>query len=164
MSSGILLRALLISGGALILNGSVESLAPNALTDVVKFPILVALSPLLVSRLPLMGTKALVDNAVGMQPIFSMLLMIGLSIAVHFVIREIRSSDQTDVLSRFVKDENHMSIGKFKISREFFLVILSTVFFDGIVQYAMKHRTQAKQKQLIENAVVRGMEKYFKKP
>ena len=163
MSSGILLRALLIAGGALILNGSVESLAPNVLANVVKFPIIVALAPLLVSRLPLMGTKALIDNAVGMQPIFSMLLMIGLSFAVHFVIREIRSSDQTDILSRFVKDEDHMSIGVFKISREFFIVILSTVFFDGVAQYAMKYRTQAKQKQIIENAVVRGMDKYFKK-
>jgi hypothetical protein len=141
-----------------LLTHALFNISPSfGLSKQIQYPLIIGLTPYLISKLPLLGTKDLMIQ--GVQPLVSMTFLILCTIIIQYVVKEISQNSQMDFLSVYIKDEKPLRIEGFEIKKDFivvlFVVIISEFIFQGIVS--------ANEYSRLEKALLRALAKFHKR-
>ena len=153
-------RAMLIATMAAITHTTLETTVGGAINDVVQYPLVFAIAPVLAGRLPIMGTSKLLENPRGSNQFMSALILIGASLASYLLTNHIKQSSQNDQLTTFLKG-GPISIGPFKLKREFVVVLAISLLVDTAAQVLSQQLSSKNEHKRLVSAVVNGLNKYF---
>lgn len=151
-----LFRTLLIFFGALVVHSGSHQF--NMLHDSIEYPFLIAITPYLISLLPLLGTRKLMEG--NFQPLVSLLLLAGLSFCMYYLVNYVKYNKQTDFVSIFL-NKNDISIGFLKINRVFVIVLALVLLIELISQHLSKSIAKQDRIKEFEKAVTRSLAKFF---
>ena len=141
-----------------LLTHALFNIGPDfGLSKQIQYPMIIAITPYIISKLPLLGTKDLMTS--GVQPLVSLTFLILCTIGVQYLVREIKSSTQNDQISKYIKDPKPLAIQGFKIERDFVFVLVSVLAAEILFQSLV---SQNKHTQM-EKALLRALEKYHGK-
>ena len=106
------------------------------ISDQIQYPLVIAITPYIISKLPLLGTKDLMTQ--GAQPLLSLIFLILCTIGVQYITKQIKTNSQNDFLSKFLKEKKYVSYKGFKVKRETLnpklaVVLLSEFIFQSLV-------------------------------
>jgi hypothetical protein len=141
-----------------LLTHALFNVSPSfGLSKQIQYPLIIALTPYLISKLPLLGTKDLMMK--GIQPLVSMTFFIICTIIVQYIVKEISQNSQLDFLSIYIKDKKPLRIEGFEIKRDFIVVLIvvmiSEFIFQGIIS--------ANEYDRLEKALLRALTKFHKR-
>jgi hypothetical protein len=128
-----------------------------SLSKQIQYPLIIALTPYLISKLPLLGTKNLMST--GVQPLLSLVFMTICTVVIQYIMKEIKSSSQVDFLSKYIKDEEPLRIGDIKIEKDF-VVILSFVLLSELIFQSVGQQNKYTK---LEDAMLRALKKFHGK-
>lgn len=128
-----------------------------ALSKQMQYPLIIALTPYLISKLPVLGTKNLMSS--GAQPLVSLVFMVICTIVIQYVVKEIKGSSQMDFLSSYLKDNEPISIGSLQIQRDF-IVILGVVLFGELLFQKLASKKKFNE---LEKVVLSALTKFHSK-
>ena len=141
-----------------LLTHALFNIGPDfGLSKQIQYPLIIAITPYVISKLPLLGTKDLMTS--GTQPLVSLAFLLLCTIGAQYLVREIKQSNQNDIISKYVKDPEPLAIEGFKIERDFvfvlFIVLIAEILFQGL--------TARNKYNQMEKAMIRALEKYHGK-
>lgn len=128
-----------------------------ALSKQMQYPLIIALTPYLISKLPVLGTKNLMSS--GAQPLVSLVFMVICTIVIQYVVKEIKGSSQMDFLSSYLKNNEPISIGSLQIQRDF-IVILGVVLFGELLFQKLASKKKFNE---LEKVVLSALTKFHSK-
>lgn len=128
-----------------------------ALSKQMQYPLIIAVTPYLISKLPVLGTKNLMSS--GAQPLVSLVFMVICTIVIQYVVKEIKGSSQMDFLSSYLKNNEPISIGSLQIQRDF-IVILGVVLFGELLFQKLASKKKFNE---LEKVVLSALTKFHSK-
>lgn len=141
-----------------LLTHALFNISPNfGLSKQLQYPLIIAFTPYLISKLPLLGTKDLMTK--GVQPLVSMTFFLLCTIVVQYVVKEISQNKQMDILSKYIKDKEPLRISGFEIKRDF-IVILAVVLSS---EFLFQEIVAQKEANKLEDIVYRALTRYHEK-
>lgn len=127
------------------------------LSKQIQYPLIIALTPYIISKLPLLGTKSLMMK--GVQPLISMVFLTISSVIVQYVVKEIKNNSQKDPLSTYIKNKEPMRVEGFEIKRDFVFVLVMVLICEFIFQGIVSVNESNK----MEKAMLRALSKFHGK-
>ena len=152
-----LLRIFLIAAFAVLIQSLFNISNTFALSKQIQYPLIIALTPYAIAKLPVLGTKNLMSS--GAQPLVSLVFMVICTIVIQYVVKEIKDSSQMDFLSSYLKDDEPLGIGSLQVQKDF-IVILSVVLLCELL--FQKVASQKKYNEL-EKVVLSALAKFHEK-
>ena len=155
MNLSMLIRSSLILCIALLLHvlSNFNTLAPN----LVMYPIILAISPYMVSKLPLLGTKSLMET--GIQPLFSLLLISGFAVFGTILVDFIKNSENNKI-GIFLQSLKPVNVGPVQIQPEFVIVSVLTLFLELLFQEMYFKKKVRDEKKQLETVLERVLAKF----
>lgn len=152
-----LIRSLLIAIFAILIH-SVFNISKNvSLSAQIQYPLIVAITPFVISKIPLLGTRDLM--AAGGQPFMSLLFMVCSTVLMQYLIEEIKKNNQNDFLSTYLKNDTPLQFGQLEIQRDFVILIAFVLFLDFFYQLYNKNQKY----KTMEKVVLRALAKFHGK-
>ena len=152
-----LLRILFIAFFAMLIQSVFNVSNMVSLSKQIQYPLIIAFTPYLISKIPLLGTKDLMKT--GTQPLLSLVFMVICTIVIQYIAKEIKGSSQTDFLSKYVQDDEPLTIGNLTIQKDF-IVVLAFVLISELLFQAVARRNKSSK---LEEAMIRALKKYHGK-
>ena len=141
-----------------LLTHAVFNIGPNfGLSKQIQYPLIIGITPYVISKLPLLSTKDLMTS--GIQPLMSLTFLLLCTIGAQHLVREIKLSNQKDIISTYIKDSEPLAIQGFKFERDFVFVLIIVLIAETIFQ-GLTARNKYSQ---LEKALLRALEKYHGK-
>lgn len=150
-------RILLIAIFAILTQSLFNVSHSFAVSKQIQYPLIIALTPYLISKLPILGTKNLMSA--GVQPLMSLVFMIICTIIIQYVVKEIKNSKQVDFLSTYIKDDDPIAFGSMKVERDFIVILILVLVCEFIFQ---KFAARSKHNEL-EKVVLSALTKFHGK-
>tara|TARA_B100001094_G_scaffold280655_1_gene291604 strand:+ start:5591 stop:6103 length:513 start_codon:yes stop_codon:yes gene_type:complete len=124
----------------------------------IEYPIVMALVPIILARLPIFGTRKLAEGA--MNPLLSSMLLLGLAFGTTEAVTQIANGGGK--VGSWLKDDDkkigQIEMGPIKVRKDFFIVVVLTLLFELSAQmYAT--RSISKQE---ANKITAAVEKALK--
>lgn len=151
--SAILMRSLIIFIMCSVVQIFVGKYAKLVLDKKLINSSVIAVSPFIVTFVPLLGMNKLMNT--GMQPLFSTLLLFGVSYIIQIGLDKTENSNPIDKIFK----EDTIDLKFFEVDTSFFVILTFTLTLELLAQISsgsMEKRSQ------IDN-IVKGMEKFYKK-
>ena len=128
------LRTGLFGAGASSLHLLVNTLAPNMINNKLETILIISLTPYFVTKVPgILGLGDVMKG--GMIPLVSLLMIIGITLAASLLVKEMKDTGGTDILSKYLQNPDDVSIGNIRLNREFTIILSVVMVIDFIVQY-----------------------------
>ena len=152
----MLLRSSLYMVTALMIHMIMNVTNPNLINNKIEIPLILIITPFVISKIPLLGTKSLMES--GMQPLMATLVTVGISFMVYLMVKEIKDSKQGDPLSTFLNESEYFTIGGMKVNREFLVTITIVLIIEmGLQQLYLRRKGK-----LEEDKIIKALSKFFK--
>jgi hypothetical protein len=123
----------------------------------IQYPLIIAFTPYLISKLPLLGTRNLMVK--GIQPLISTAFLLICTIVVQYIVKEMKTIKQTDFLSLYLKDEKKLRVQGFEIKRDFLVVLIIVL----LSEFGFQSIVSANEYDKLEKALLRALAKYHEK-
>lgn len=152
----LIARTMIIYFASIFVHVIMSKMGKSVLNAQLLYPIMIASVPFLLTFVPILGMNKLMNT--GMQPIFSTLLLFGISYLIQMGLNEIKSSDGNDYVTTLLKNKP-VNMNFAEIDGSFFILLTITMFIELLAQYAtlqMNNKSKA-------NIIVKGMETFYKK-
>jgi hypothetical protein len=159
----LLIRSGLYSTGAIGLHVLINSLLPDLMNNKLETIIIISLTPYVISILPrILGLDEIMK--VGMIPLVSLLMMVGLTFGVMTLVKEMKEAGGSDFLSRFLNRGEDVEIFKgVRLNREFAVTLGLVVVLDLMIQFLYMKRLRTKDNNQVQRNVEKGLEKFYMK-
>ena len=146
-------RILLIAVFAVLIQSLFNISNSFGLSKQIQYPLIIALTPYLIAKLPVLGTKNLMSS--GAQPLMSLVFMVICTIIIQYVVKEIKSSSQMDFLSSYLKDDEPLGIGSLQIQRDFIVILCGVLFCELLFQKVASRKKYNELEKVVLSALTK---------
>ena len=128
----LVIRNLVILFASLFIHMTLHNIPYLKITQsLFALPVIILLTPIVISRLPIMGTTNLMKS--GIMPLFSSVLLVGLAFG-YTLLMDIVKKHQNDPLHKILKP---YSVGSFTFQGEVIFILSAVVLTELLIQFSI---------------------------